>query len=700
MKRLSIYFLIAILLPALVLGFLGYSTFTKRQEAVRSLLASSLWVSAEGAVRSIENAILEEERTALLPDNFVRLIEAQDRGEALERYSFPGDRVQRRYFLLDRSFKIFVPKTESSVPALLPWPPSSAGGPFQSALARAERLEFMAKDRAQAAEAYRKCASQATSQRERAIALEGLGRSLLLSREYEAAFDVYHELDVKLGDERNRAGHPFAIIARLQLSEIERRRGRAGDSARRLFELYQRMRNGAWSIDRTCYEFFSSEIGSRLGGLNDQGPVAEARRAFETVCGQPSPYLDGLAFTDLLRREAVAEIGDKMAALPAAGSGRKGRLMIGSGDEATLVSYCDVPELQSRGAFFGGFYWDPDSLRKGALPLILDTISKESGLSLWLIGEGGRDVLSGEPGPPVPGAISLPFDMVPFPWKLVASQPGRAGLERDVLRGSILYGALLAAIVMLMFLGAVLILRDIAREKETTRQRIEFVNNVSHEFKTPLTLIRLYNETLEHQKGLGPEEKKDAHEIITKEVERLTHQINNVLDFSRIEMGRKEFNFKSGDLADVILATLSSYRYHLEKKGFLIHTDIAGDLPPMDFDEEAMAGVLINLLSNAMKFSPGRKEVSVRLFTKEGSAVLQVEDLGIGIPVKERDRVFEKFYRVKDEVVAEAGGSGLGLSLVKHVVEAHGGRITIGGEPGKGSLFSVILPIEKPSDRG
>jgi signal transduction histidine kinase len=215
-----------------------------------------------------------------------------------------------------------------------------------------------------------------------------------------------------------------------------------------------------------------------------------------------------------------------------------------------------------------------------------------------------------------------------------------------------------------------------------------------------LTLIRLYNETLEHQEGLDPGEKKDAHEIITKEVERLTHQINNVLDFSRIEMGRKEFNFKPGDLAEVIRATLSSYRYHLEKKGFLIHADIAKDLPPMDFDEEAMAGVLINLLGNAMKFSPDRKEVTIRLFSRDGRAVLQVEDRGIGIPAQERERVFEKFYRVRDEAVAEAGGSGLGLSLVKHVVEAHGGTVRIEGEPGEGSLFSVVLPIERSSGRG
>jgi two-component system phosphate regulon sensor histidine kinase PhoR len=140
---------------------------------------------------------------------------------------------------------------------------------------------------------------------------------------------------------------------------------------------------------------------------------------------------------------------------------------------------------------------------------------------------------------------------------------------------------------------------------------------------------------------------------------------------------------------------VNSYRYHLEKRGFVIHTEIARDIPAMEFDQEAIAGVLINLLSNAIKFSPDRKEVTVRLFPKDGNAVLQVEDRGIGIPPKEKEKIFEKFYRVKNEVVEEAGGSGLGLSLVKHIIESHGGEVRVESEPGKGSVFSVILPIER-----
>jgi signal transduction histidine kinase len=163
-------------------------------------------------------------------------------------------------------------------------------------------------------------------------------------------------------------------------------------------------------------------------------------------------------------------------------------------------------------------------------------------------------------------------------------------------------------------------------------------------------------------------------------------------------MGKKEFLFEMGDLSNLVRETVDSYRYHLEKKGFMIHTDITADLPEIRFDSEAMASVVINLLSNAMKFSPEHKEVTLRLYNENGRAVLQVADKGIGIIPKELDRIFERFYRIKDKVVSETRGSGLGLPLVKHIVEAHGGEVRVESEPGQGSIFSVILPLIRPEN--
>ena len=158
-------------------------------------------------------------------------------------------------------------------------------------------------------------------------------------------------------------------------------------------------------------------------------------------------------------------------------------------------------------------------------------------------------------------------------------------------------------------------------------------------------------------------------------------------------MGRKEFDFKVGDLAVVIDETLEAYRYHLEKKGFVIRKELSQDLPQISFDSDAMASVLINLLSNAMKFSLDEKEVTVRLFAAEGNIVLQVADKGVGISKAEQSKIFQRFYQAENKVISERRGSGLGLTLVKHIAEAHHGSVNVESESGQGSIFSVQLPL-------
>ena len=369
------------------------------------------------------------------------------------------------------------------------------------------------------------------------------------------------------------------------------------------------------------------------------------------------------------------------------------RFLTSRGEYFSLISYGILPNFQSNKTFYCGFSWNLDSLKKEIFPKILKDIIKDSGLHLQIIDESGQNILTGKEELISKDSLTLSYRQFPLPWKLVVSQPALNDLEQTALRENFFYGVLLTVIVVLMLLGAFLIARDISRESETTRLKTEFVHNISHELKTPLTLIRLYGETLQRKQDLKKKERQEAYEIITKESERLSHMINNVLDFSRIEMGKKEFNFSKGNLGKIIRDTLESYRYHLEKKGFSVQANIASDLPEMNFDGEAISSILVNLLSNAMKFSPKDKEVTVKLFKKNGNAVLQVADKGIGISTREISRIFKRFYRSKHEIVSESRGSGLGLTLVKHITEAHGGRIEVESEPGKGSIFSVILPF-------
>jgi len=253
---------------------------------------------------------------------------------------------------------------------------------------------------------------------------------------------------------------------------------------------------------------------------------------------------------------------------------------------------------------------------------------------------------------------------------------------------------ILAALSLLMGVGMVLTYRSVARELALAKLKSDFVSNVSHELRTPLALIRLYAETLELGRISNTGKQQEYYEIIRKESERLTSLINNILDFSRIESGKKEYNFRETNVADLVRDTLDSYRFEIEQNGFKFEQKIASDVPPLLVDREAIARSLLNLVNNALKYSLTEKYLGVNLYRHDGAVNLEVVDHGIGIPPKEQSKIFEKFYRVGDPLVHNTKGSGLGLSLVCHIVQAHGGEVAVESAPGQGSKFTITLPLQ------
>jgi signal transduction histidine kinase len=251
----------------------------------------------------------------------------------------------------------------------------------------------------------------------------------------------------------------------------------------------------------------------------------------------------------------------------------------------------------------------------------------------------------------------------------------------------------LAALSLFMVGGIFLTYRNVSREMNLARQKSDFVANVSHELRTPLALIRLYAETLELGRLSAKEKYQEYFRIIREESERLTALINNILDFSRIDAGRKEYEFQETNLGELVHSTLDSYRFQIQQNGFGFEENISPDIPPVNVDREAIARSLLNLVNNALKYSKDEKYIGVSLYRVNGSVNLEVRDRGIGIPVNEQEKIFEKFYRCGDPLVHNVKGSGLGLSLVRHIVRAHGGDVLVESVPDKGSKFTIALPL-------
>jgi signal transduction histidine kinase len=246
---------------------------------------------------------------------------------------------------------------------------------------------------------------------------------------------------------------------------------------------------------------------------------------------------------------------------------------------------------------------------------------------------------------------------------------------------------------LLLVGGLGLTYRAVTKEMALAKLKSDFVSNVSHELRTPLALIRLYAETLELGRIQTRDRVEEYYRIIRTESERLTALINNILDFSRIEAGRKEYEFRETDIAELVKNTLESYRDQIQEQGFALEQQIDPDVPKVQVDREAIARSVVNLVNNALKYSADEKFLGVKLYRGNGAVKLEVIDRGIGIARSEQAKIFEKFYRGGDPLVHNTKGSGLGLSLVRHIAHAHGGNIDVESTPGKGSKFTLWIPL-------
>jgi two-component system phosphate regulon sensor histidine kinase PhoR len=252
----------------------------------------------------------------------------------------------------------------------------------------------------------------------------------------------------------------------------------------------------------------------------------------------------------------------------------------------------------------------------------------------------------------------------------------------------------------ILIVAAIFIYRAIRQQMKLAQLKSEFVSNVSHEIRTPLAVINMYSETLEMDRVKTEAKKKEYYRIIQTETRRLSGIVNKILNFSRIESGKRDYSFQQTDINELINEIITNFEHHFKDKEVNYEFRPGKNLPPVSIDSEAVTDAIINLIDNGIKYSLQEKEITIYTEFTMNELRVAVKDNGVGIEEKHQRMVFDKFYRVtKGDLAHQAKGSGIGLSIVKHIMEAHGGDVSVSSTPGKGSVFMLHFPVRNKNNR-
>jgi len=298
--------------------------------------------------------------------------------------------------------------------------------------------------------------------------------------------------------------------------------------------------------------------------------------------------------------------------------------------------------------------------------------------------------------PPM-GTVTVRADFAAnFPdWSLEFTQPPPRLMDALLISRQGPYFYMFLLIAGILIFGLVLTIRAVSHELELARMKSDFVSTISHEFKSPLTSIRQIAEMLHSGRVPSEERRRQYYDVLLEQSERLSLLTENVLNLARIEEGRKGFELQGTDPAALLQDVVTSMQDRVRHEGFSIELEIKKGLPMIMLDRDAVTQAITNLIDNAVKYSGGSRRVLVTASDEGASLQIAVKDLGIGIREEDLDKVFERFFRGGDELTRTVRGSGLGLALVREIVEAHHGNVRAESEPGKGSTFFIRLPLPR-----
>jgi signal transduction histidine kinase/tetratricopeptide (TPR) repeat protein len=566
----------------------------------------------------------------------------------------------------------------------------------------AEDAEFKTKNFSQAIRNYRQLLTAASDRTAAALLMNRMARCYLNAGNPLRALDLYKRIVRDYGKESGPDGIPFALIALYQLGATYSQRGEKQESAETFLELYDGLLEADWILSRTQFYFYMKKVKEEQAGViakiedeEIEKAIAERQAALQQI---EKNKLERMATLEDFQQRILPRLmtGKESAAdMP----GGFSRFCDTAGESTHLVSYA----VYEKNSIFG-FTLDEEYLIEGILDSVMGKTPIREGWSVQVINNKqnmvyGREISrSASNSPPV--AYSRGFEENFPPWTVRIFQIAPDSAQRELNLRCSIYISLVAVVIAALLFGGILAIRSTAKELKLARLKSDFVATVSHEFRTPLTSIRYLADLLQRGRVRKEDRKQEYYETITHESERLSRLIENILDFSKIEAGMKEYEFEEADVAGICRDVISRFQEQAGPEPFTIESEIPEKLPRIMADREALSRALFNLLDNAVKYSGESKKISVRAWEDKSDIFIEVEDGGAGIGKEEQQKVFEKFYRSSAVHESSIKGSGIGLTLVDHIIKAHGGEVVLESELGKGTKVRLRFPKGQDLQRG
>jgi len=697
-KKLILIFFLTIFVPALTLGVFGVRAIrnerfrlARQEENEGHRAARLIRAQYESKFEEITRAIDDLVRNpALIGKDYAAVSELAEK-------RFAADPLIGQAVLLYKNEEPLFPRLMIRPDKKSAEAPKTGDTSLASRIRKAESLEFVERNPRAAAALYRELYAQTAGRNLQADLLAGQARCLQKVEAYDEAVLIYARIIKEYSDGVTPSGMPLALLAGLQTVECYARSGNAREAAKHALGVYRELLKKPSPLNEVQFKAYLSlaneAIDSLLAGEKGASVAEEYRKEYLELKKIGSDRLREWEAVDLLRKEVIPELIRSLAQSERPNP-RPYRFSRNTGGKDLLLLAAWIPD-RTPGAVAGvfGVQLDSDRLSQSVLPKAPGSAELDDRSEVVLADLSGRPLSQKRSA-----AAALPLATEYFgdnfpPWKIEVFQLSAKGPGMLDLRRNFYFWTILTLIVVLAF-GAFLIARTIAREMEVLKIKSDFVSSVSHEFKTPLTSIKALMERLIEGKVRDEGKMGQYFSFIAQDTDKLTRLVNNLLDFSKIEEGKKEYIFVETDLVRIASDEVERFNKERAEAGPAIRFEISGKIPILRADADALSRALANLLSNAVKYTPADKAIRVGISSNGEEIVLDVEDKGIGIPPDETAKVFEKFFQGRNALEQSAKGTGLGLTLVKHIVEAHGGRILVESRLGRGSKFSMVFPIK------